>query len=60
MLDINSVESDDGCEESNVCFCDGVAEIIRRGIFGEMSFCFVEVGEEGVDGFFVGFLCSVK
>ena len=59
MLDVDGVEADDCRVESYIGFGDVRAEIIGRGVFGEVGFDAVEGGEEGLDGFFVGFLGSV-
>ena len=38
MLDVDNVESDNGSVETNVCFCDVVAEVIGRGMGSEVGF----------------------
>ena len=58
MLDVDGVEADDCCVETDVGFGDGRAEVVGCGVGGEVGFGAVEGGEEGVDGFFVGFLCA--
>ena len=58
MLDVDGVEADDGCVETDVGFGDGRAEVVGCGVGGEVGFGAVEGGEEGADGFFVGFLCA--
>ena len=59
MLDVYWVEADDGGEQADVGFGDGVAEVVWVGLGGEVGFDAREGGEEWGDGRFVGFLCSV-
>lgn len=54
------VESDDGWEESDVCFCDVFAEEKRTFVVCQMVFDFVECGEKFGDVLFVGFLLGCK
>ena len=56
MLDVDGVEADDGRVETDVGFGDVGAEVVGDGVLGEVGFGAGEGGEEGVDGFFVGFL----
>ncbi len=58
MLDVDGVEADDGRVEADVCFGDVGSEVVGCGVFCEVGFGAVEGGEEGADGFFVGFLCA--
>lgn len=60
MLDIHSIEANDGGEESDIGFCDVLAEIERPFGFREVLFYFVETAEESCDGFLVGFLCGCE
>lgn len=59
VLDVDGVEADDGGVETDIGFCD-VGAVVERVVLGlhscEVGFDFVEVGEEGCDGFVVGFL----
>ena len=60
MLHVDGIEADDGRVEADVGFGDVGAEVVRSWVgcamllFGEMSFCAVEGGEEWVYGFLVG------
>ena len=58
MLHVDGVEADYGCVEPDVGFGDVRAEVVGGGVGGEVGFRAVEGREEGVDGFFVGFLGS--
>lgn len=58
VLHVDGVEADYGCVETDVGFGYGGAEVVGGGVGGEVGFCAVEGGEEGVHGFFVGFLGS--
>lgn len=58
MLHVDGVEADYGCVEPDVGFGYGGAEVVGGGVGGEVGFCAVEGREEGLDGFFVGFLGS--
>lgn len=60
MLDVDGVEADDGGVEADVGFGDGGAEVVGGGVGGEVGFGAGERGEEGVDGFFVGFLGAIR
>ena len=59
MLHVDGVEADYRCVETDVGFGDVWAEVVGGGVGGEVGFRTVEGGEEGVHGFFVGFLCTV-
>lgn len=56
MLDVDGIEADDGRVETDVGFGDLRSEVVRFGVRGEMFFCPVEGGEEGLHGFFIGVL----
>ena len=58
MLDVYWIEADDGRVEADVCFGYRGAEVVGCGVLCEVRFDAVEGGEEGLDGFFVGFLGS--
>lgn len=55
-----NVESDDGWEESDVCFCDMFAEEKWTFVVRQMVFDFVECGEKFGDVLFVGFLLGCE
>ena len=59
MLHVDGVEADYGCVETDVGFGYGGAEVVGGGVGGEVGFGAVEGGEEGLDGFFVGFLGAI-
>jgi hypothetical protein len=59
MLDVYGIEANNGGVEAYVRFGDVLAEVVGCGMFGEVLFSAVERDEEGIDGFFVGFLGSV-
>ncbi len=59
MLDVDGVKTDDGGIEADVGFCNVAAEIVWRRVLRQVSFCSVEGIEEGLDGFFIGFLRSI-
>ena len=58
VLDVDGVEADDGRVEADVGFGDVGAVVEGRGVVGEVGFDLGEGVEEGVQGFFVGFLRS--
>ena len=58
VLNVDGVEADDGGVEADVGFGDGGAVVVGGGVGGEVGFDAVERAEEGVHGFFVGFLGS--
>lgn len=60
MLHVHGVEADDGGVETDVCFGDVFAVVVRARGRGEVTFGAVEGSEEFGDRCFVGFLCSVK
>ena len=59
VLHIYGVEANDRGEKADVGFGDGVAEVVRVGLGGEMGLDAGKGGEEGGDGGFVGVLCAV-
>ena len=59
MLHVHGVEANNGSEEADVGFSDGVAEVEWVGLGCEMGFDADEGAEEGGDGGFVSFLCAV-
>ncbi len=58
VLHVHGVKADDRREQADISLGDGVAEEVWRdgGLLGEVGFDFVEGGEEGCYGLFVGFL----
>ena len=56
VLNVDGVEANDSGVESDVGFGDVSAVIERRCVGSKMGFGTVESSEEGMDGFFVGFL----
>ena len=60
VLDIHGVETDDGRVESDICFGDGGAEVVRVSVFSEVGFGAVEATEERGDGFLVGVLSGCE
>lgn len=63
MLDIYHVEPHDRGEETDIYFCDGVAEVVFSSFLVagcEVLFHAIEGAEECGDCFFVSFLCGSK
>lgn len=56
VLNVDGVESNDGRVQTNVCFCEAIAVVVRAWVLGKMVFGAVERLEELGHSFLVSFL----
>jgi hypothetical protein len=58
VLNIDSVEADDGCEEAHIELGQLVTEVKRTTGLGKFLLCAIERFEQNVDILLVSFLCA--
>lgn len=60
MLNVDGIESDDGCVEAHIELGQLVTQIVGSTRFGKVLFCAIERFEQSLDVLLIGFLCSSR
>ena len=60
VLNVNRVEANNSCIETDVGFCEVCAKVVRVGVLRQVGFSFVQMFEERVDSLFIGLLSASK